>query len=79
MLGLVLRTGALLTAIGIALGLAGAAAAARFLQGMLFGITPTDPLTFVIVTGALAVTALIASFWPALRATRVDPVKALIA
>ena len=49
-LALVLRKGLILTTIGVALGLAGAAAGTRFLQGMLFGITPLDPTTFVAVS-----------------------------
>jgi predicted permease len=76
-LGLVLRTGALLTAIGIALGLAGAAAGGRLLQDLLFGVTPLDPQTFVAVALLFGLVAAAASYLPARRATRVDPMVAL--
>ena len=74
---LILRRGTTLTAIGIALGLIGAAAASRYLQSMLFGIEPTDPITFVAVAAAFAVVAMVACYLPARRATTVDPVVAL--
>lgn len=76
-MALVLRTGVILTTIGIALGLIGAAAGTRLLQGMLFGITPLDPGTFVTVSLLFAVVAAFASYVPARRATKVDPLVAL--
>jgi putative ABC transport system permease protein len=74
---LVLRTGVILTIIGIALGLVGAAAGTRLLQGMLFGITPLDPPTFMTVSLLFALVATFASYVPARRATNVDPLVAL--
>ncbi len=76
-LALVLRKGLILTTIGIALGLVGAAAATRSLQGMLFGITPLDPATFIAVSVMFGLVATFASYVPARRATAVDPVVAL--
>jgi ABC-type antimicrobial peptide transport system permease subunit len=76
-LALVLRKGLLLISLGISLGLVGAAAGARYLRGMLFGIQPLDPTTFAGVGAAFAAIALFASFWPARRASNVDPVIAL--
>jgi predicted permease len=75
--GLVLGQSAALTAVGILVGLAGAAATTRYLQGMLFGLTPLDPSTFIIVSVLFAIVALVAAFVPARRATRVDPLVAL--
>jgi predicted permease len=74
---LVLRNGFLLAGIGITLGLAGAFAGARYLQSMLFGVEPRDPATFVAVAIAFAVVAVLASYLPARRATKVDPIVAL--
>ena len=76
-LALVLRRGLILTTVGIALGLTGAAAATRYLQGMLFGITPHDPKTFVAVSLMFSFVAAFASYVPARRATKVDPLVAL--
>jgi putative ABC transport system permease protein len=76
-LALVLRRGAILTTIGIALGLLGAAATTRLLQSMLFGVAPLDRTTFVAVSLTLAAVATLASYAPARRATKVDPVVAL--
>ena len=76
-LALILRRGLILAAIGIALGLAGAAAGARYLQGMLFGITPLDPATFVAVSLMFGLVATAACYVPARRATTVDPIAAL--
>jgi ABC-type antimicrobial peptide transport system permease subunit len=70
---LVLRQGVRLVVTGILIGLAGAAALSRLVEGMLFGLTPLDPMTFVVVSGLLAAVALLASGIPARRATRVDP------
>ena len=76
-LSLILRRGTALTAIGIALGLIGAAAVSRYLQSMLFGLEPTDPATFAAVAAAFAMVAMAACYLPARRATTVDPVVAL--
>ena len=62
---------------GVAIGLVASLAATRLLAGMLFGVSPLDPLTFAVVAGVLLVAALLASFIPARRATRVDPMVAL--
>lgn len=76
-LALVLRTGFVLAAIGIAIGLAGAAVGTRALRGMLFGVTPLDPLTFLAVSVLFALVAVFASYLPARRATKVDALVAL--
>jgi putative ABC transport system permease protein len=76
-LRLVLRHGFRLTALGIALGLVGAAIGTRALQGLLFGLTPLDPGTFVVVSVTFGLVALFASYLPARRATRVDALVAL--
>ena len=76
-LTLILRRGLLLTTIGIAAGLAGAIAGARYLQSMLFGIEPRDPGTFIAVAAGFAFVAVMASYLPARRATKVDPMVAL--
>jgi predicted permease len=76
-LSMVLSKGLLLTAGGIAAGLAGAAVLSRFLQGMLFGITPLDPTTFVAVALLFGLVTMAASYIPARRATRIDPLVAL--
>ncbi|HSB15482.1 MAG TPA: ABC transporter permease [Bryobacteraceae bacterium] len=66
-----------LTAIGLAFGVAGALAVSRLLTTLLFGVKPTDPATYAIVAAALLLTAAIASYLPAHRAMRVDPIVAL--
>jgi predicted permease len=76
-LALVFRRGLLLAAAGIAVGLIGAAAASRYLQGMLFGVEPLDTATFAAVGLAFAAVAGLASYLPARRATQVDPMVAL--
>jgi len=76
-LGLVLRQGLTLAAVGVALGLLGAAWLTRVLQAQLFGIAATDPLTFVAVAAGLLAVATIATLVPALRATRINPIQAL--
>ena len=62
---------------GLVAGLAGAVAAARALTTLLFGVTSTDPITFASVAGTLTLVALLASYVPARRAARVDPITAL--
>jgi len=76
-LGLVMRRAVLLTAAGLAIGLGAAFAVTRMLGSLLFEIDPHDPLTFGGITVLLAAIALVASYVPAYRATRVDPVVAL--
>jgi len=73
----IVRNGFLLISLGIVLGLVGAAATTRVLDGMLFGITSLDPLTFVAVAVMFAAVATFASCVPARRATMVDPMIAL--
>jgi putative ABC transport system permease protein len=74
---MVVRRALGLVAIGLAGGLAGAAVLTRFMKTLLYGVSPTDPLTFFLVAGAMAAAALLASYLPARRATRVDPMVAL--
>ena len=76
-LRLVLRQAAILTAAGIVIGLAGAAAVTQLLTSMLFGVKASDPLTYVAVVALLALVALVASYIPARRAMHVDPMVAL--
>jgi predicted permease len=76
-LRLVVGGGLVLVGAGIVLGLAAAFGVARLMGNLLFGISSTDPLTFVSVPLVLATMALIASYVPALRATRLDPMRAL--
>jgi putative ABC transport system permease protein len=66
-----------LVGVGLVLGVAGAAAVTRYLEGMLFGLTPLDPATFVSVCVTFSVVAVCASLVPARRATRFDPLVAL--
>ena len=74
---MVVRQGARLAAIGIVLGLGGAFALTRLLKTMMFGIGVTDPLTFLAAPLGLMLVVLLATFLPALRATRISPVVAL--
>jgi ABC-type antimicrobial peptide transport system permease subunit len=73
LLQLVLRQGAWLAALGIAVGLAGATWVVRFLRSLLFGVGAFDIPTFLVATGVLAAVAIGASLNPARRATRVAP------
>jgi predicted permease len=74
---MIVRHGAELTAAGIVIGLAAALLLTRVMATLLFGVSATDPATFAAVPLLLGVIALLASYLPALRATRVDPVVAL--
>jgi putative ABC transport system permease protein len=76
-LGLVMKQGAGMVAIGIIVGLATAFALTRLMASLLFGVTPTDLPTFTGVTVLLFVVALAACYMPARRATRVDPIQTL--
>jgi len=76
-LRLILRQGMTLAVAGMALGLAGALALTRVLRSLLFGVSATDPFTFVGITLLLAAVAFLACYWPARRAARVDPMEAL--
>jgi predicted permease len=66
-----------LAAAGVVFGVAGALAMTRLMKALLFGVTPTDPATFVSIAGLLLLTALAGSYIPARRATRVDPIATL--
>jgi putative ABC transport system permease protein len=76
-LKLIVGQGFRLTFIGVALGTGGTLVVARFLSSLLYGISPTDPLTFTAIPVMLSAVALVASYIPARRATKVDPMVAL--
>jgi putative ABC transport system permease protein len=76
-LKLILRHGLQLTLLGIAIGLAGSLALTRLISSHLFGVTATDPLTFLAVAAVLLIVAMAACLVPARRATKVDPMEAL--
>jgi putative ABC transport system permease protein len=76
-LRLVLRRGVAMVAIGVTAGVLGALGLTRYLEGMLYGITALDGATYAAVAAAFAAVALFASYIPARRATRVDPLVAL--
>jgi putative ABC transport system permease protein len=74
---LVLRSGGTLAVVGILIGVAAAIALTRYMAGMLYGVTPLDPLTYALAAMVLLTTALLATLLPAWRASAVDPVEAL--
>jgi putative ABC transport system permease protein len=74
---LVIGQGLTLALVGVGLGAAGAFAVTRLLRGLLFGVSPTDALTFVIVSALVIAVALFACYLPGRRAMRVDPLEAL--
>jgi ABC-type antimicrobial peptide transport system permease subunit len=76
-LKLVVGQGFKLAVIGVVIGIAGALGLTRFLSSLLYGVTPTDPLTFVGVSLLLVAVALLACYIPARRATKVDPMVVL--
>jgi ABC-type antimicrobial peptide transport system permease subunit len=75
--GMVVRKGMTLVAIGVVLGLGAAFGASHFMASLLYGVSALDPVTFVGVPGLLIVVALLAAFLPARRAASVDPMLAL--
>ncbi len=77
LVGLVMHQATLLTAIGVALGLAAAAASSKVLASLLFGVTPRDAVSLIAAALTLSVTALLAAWIPARRAAAVDPIRAL--
>jgi putative ABC transport system permease protein len=77
LLGMVIRRGMQLTLIGLAIGAAGALALTRLLASLLFGISPRDPVTLIVVAAVLSTVALLACYIPARRAAAVDPLVAL--
>jgi putative ABC transport system permease protein len=76
-LGMVVRDGARTQLVGLVIGLLGAAALTRVLQGLLFGVEAMDPLTFVATSAALFCVGLTAAYVPARRAARLDPVTSM--
>jgi ABC-type antimicrobial peptide transport system permease subunit len=76
-LWMVLREAALLVAIGVSIGIASALATTRLVSSMLFGVTPTDPVTIASVTLLLVAVAGLAAYIPARKASRIDPMGAL--
>jgi ABC-type antimicrobial peptide transport system permease subunit len=77
LLAMVIRRGMRLTLMGLAIGVAGALALTRLLGSLLFGISPRDPVTLVVVAAVLSSVALLACYIPARRAAGVDPMVAL--
>jgi putative ABC transport system permease protein len=76
-LRMVMRQGAIVIAIGVAVGPGGSLIIGQVLRRFLFGIGPNDPWTLAVVSGVLGVTGAIACLLPALRATRVNPLVAM--
>jgi ABC-type antimicrobial peptide transport system permease subunit len=76
-IGLVFRQSLGMIVIGAGLGIAGAFAAGRLLERLVAGVQSIEPLTFISMTSILIIAALLASFLPARRASRLDPLKAL--
>jgi putative ABC transport system permease protein len=74
---MIVNEGMRLAALGLLLGLGGAMAGTKYLESQLYGVKARDPLTFLGVAASLAVVALAACYFPARRATKVDPLTAL--
>jgi len=77
LLGLVVRQGLSLAALGIGIGIAAALALSRVLSSLLYGVSPADPPTYAVIVLGVASLALLASYLPALRATRLHPARVL--
>jgi putative ABC transport system permease protein len=76
-LGMVVGDSLKLIAIGVGMGLASAFFLTRYMRSLLYGVSETDPVTFAVIPALLAMVALAATYIPARRATRVDPMVAL--
>ena len=76
-MGMILKQGLSLTGIGLVVGLVGAYAGTRILTGFLYEVSPTDPMTFVVVAGIILLVAVLAAFFPARRASGINPLEAL--
>jgi ABC-type antimicrobial peptide transport system permease subunit len=76
-LKLILTQGLKLALVGVVIGLLAAFALTRWMESMLFGVRPTDPLTFMLIALALTMVALVACWIPARRAAKLDPIVAL--
>jgi ABC-type antimicrobial peptide transport system permease subunit len=76
-LRMILRESLMLATVGIAIGVAAAVGAGRFIASMLFELSPVDPVTYIVAGGVLVAVALLASAAPAWRASRVNAVSAL--
>jgi putative ABC transport system permease protein len=76
-LTMVLTDGVVIAVIGIVIGAAGAFVLAKSVSGLLYGITPNDPLSFIVASTGLLILTLLASYIPARRAARIDPIGAL--
>jgi putative ABC transport system permease protein len=74
---LVIGDGMKIAAIGLLVGMVAAFLAARAMTGLLFGVRPSDPLTYLVIAAVLGLAALAACYFPARRATAVDPLVAL--
>jgi ABC-type antimicrobial peptide transport system permease subunit len=75
--GMVLRQGLVLSGIGVGIGLVSAFGLTRLMEALLYGVDPVDPLTFGAVAVGLTTVAMVASYLPAQRAAKVDPVEAI--
>jgi ABC-type antimicrobial peptide transport system permease subunit len=76
-IAMVVRQGMGLTALGALIGIVGALGLSHLIASLLFGVSPLDPATYIMVTLVLAMVALLACLVPALRAARVDPMETL--
>jgi ABC-type antimicrobial peptide transport system permease subunit len=71
------RQGLVLAAIGVIIGMVASAGLARWMTALLYGVTPLDPVTYTAVPVVLLLTVMLASYWPARRAAKVDPLDCL--
>jgi ABC-type antimicrobial peptide transport system permease subunit len=76
-IGLVVGQGVAVTLVGLVVGLCAATALVRYIGTMLYGVTTRDPLSYALVAATLAIVAALASVVPALRAAKIDPLRAM--